>query len=205
MYFSFKSIWVFVGTWCMVDLIFSSFHSAALIKTSSIFTLKDVTGSHFGTASLLTVARAPGFQIRNPAVAARGHTDRQGRSRAASWGRRFPRRARALLWFAALLNPYIHLEDRLPWTREGFQILEINFFLRQSTDFLEFNKHKNYFKIKKGFSLHVLKWSVSFWSNGREWQSVNVGFSEPILRTGSTVGTNRHSELLPEFPLIFSQ
>lgn len=48
------------------------------------FTLKALAGSHLGTASLLTAARAPGFQIRNRAVAARGHTDRQGRSRAAS-------------------------------------------------------------------------------------------------------------------------
>lgn len=61
------------------------------------FTLKDLAGSHFGTASLLTVARAPGFQIRNPVVAARGHTDRQGRPRAASRGQRFARRARAPL------------------------------------------------------------------------------------------------------------
>lgn len=43
-----------------------------------IFILKDLRWKSFWyNLTLLTVARAPGFQIRNPAVAARGHTDRR--------------------------------------------------------------------------------------------------------------------------------
>lgn len=80
----------------------------------------------------LTAARAPGFQIRNPAVAARGHTGRQGRSRAASWGRRFPRHARAL--FDAPLHSAITFTWKAARSADEreFQIWRITFSQRKS-------------------------------------------------------------------------
>lgn len=121
-----------------------SFISFKIKRIFFFFTLKALAGSHLVTASLLTAARAPGFQIRNRAVAARGHTDRQGRSRAASC---VGTARKPLLWFAAPLNLHTHLEDSLPRRRNGFLVSEENFFLFFLTDrgqIFRNNKHSNY-------------------------------------------------------------
>ena len=77
--------------------------------------------------TLLTVARAPGFQIRNPAVAARGHTDRGGRTGAASWRRLFQSASPTLRDPSLPETFHLHLQDSDPGAGRTLD-LEDNFF-----------------------------------------------------------------------------